>query len=191
MTKKKKRNVYHTFRRRLSSGEIFRKRCLEKPGTALVTIFLTLADIDKALSMDGQADGQNCAGAVCTRSPRHRDLFNHKVGYFIDWWRTRVYIDEDHLKRNICRVYAHYDQTEGLFDTKEGLIKLRKLVEKAGPHGLKITLYPVKPGHHARTGKPSSRSGPRVTGPGTGGGRRQIAGGELRYENYMRARMAS
>lgn len=181
--RKVRRRIYHIFKRKMPDGEIFTKKCLEKPGTAITTIFLNLAMIDRAIKADGQGDAQNCAGAFCTRE--HRKSFGHSVGYLVDWWRSRVYIDEGNEKRDVCRVYAHYDNTEELFDTDESLKRLRRKVEKAGPKGLEITLYPINTGKHPRTGKPTRPSGMRTA---SGEYRRPI-GAELRLINYVRGRM--
>jgi hypothetical protein len=183
MPKKRKRKVYHTFKRRLPDGEIFEKRCLERNGTQIVEIYLTLAVLDAALRADGVADSQNCAGSICTR--RHRAQFNHPVGTLVDWWRSRTYIDTGHPSKHECYTYAHYDATEGLFDTPAGLRKLRRMIERGGPRGMRIVLYPIKAGRHPRTGKPTRPSGPR----GASGEHRQIRGGDLRLMNSLRARM--
>ncbi len=186
--KKVKRQMWHTFKRRLpdvdGEKQYARVKCLVKGGTAITTIYLTLAHIERALKEDGQADSQNCGGAFCVRG--HKDRFNHPVGYFVDWWRKRVFIEEGNERgAPRCRVYAHYDNVEELFDTDAGLIQLKRKVEKAGVKGYEITLYPVAPGKHPRTGKFTQSSGR----PGTSGDHRRVIGGELRFINALRGRL--
>jgi hypothetical protein len=177
----KRRKRYHTFRRELPNGKLFEKTCLEKPGIGRVTIHLTVPMLDRAMKMDGQADSQNCGGSFCVSE--QAECFKHPVGYLVDWWRSRVLIDEGHGRKPVCRVYAHYDQTEELFDTD--FYRLRKKVERCGPVGLALNLYPVRPGMNTKTGKPS-HSGPS----GPSGKRRPPIGAELRLLSYLRARKA-
>jgi len=155
--------------------------------TAMVTIRLTLADVERALKLDGQADSQNCAGAVCVI--KHRDKFDHPVTSLVDWWRDRVYIlgKQRSNGQNVCYCYAHHDNVEELFDTDKGLEKLKKKLEKTG--FIDITLHPVKRGVSPKTGKPVHKRGP---GPKRGGERRGAKiGGDLRYFNYITARKAA
>lgn len=184
----KTRRHFHTFKRMNDDGEKFEiKALIIRPKTPkehqTVEIWLTAAMIEKAIRLNGQADGQNCGGAVCTKE--HRHVFPHSVSGIVDWWRSRVFILEEKPRKDgvhVCREYAHYDNVEELFDTEAGLRRLLKRVRKSGR--IKLTLYPVvKRGFHPVTGAKFRSS----TTHGTSGGHKpRLVGSELRYYNYMR-----
>lgn len=184
MAKKKVRAVYHTFKRRYQNPdgelEIFEVECRCKPGTTLAIIEVAAEGVRRALDLNGQADSQNCAGAVCLT--RQKKAFNHPVMPLIDWWRRRVYIQDS---PKTCRVYGHFDNIEELFDTDAGLRKLLKRIEKSGP--IKVTLYPAKKGQDPRTGKPTKPGGP-ATIPGGEERKPRLVGNELRLLNHLSGR---
>lgn len=183
----KARKYYHTFKRMNDEGDKFEIRALiVRPKTSkekqTVEIALTEAMVEEAIRRNGQADGQNCGGAVCTR--KHRHLFAHSVSGIVDWWRSRVFILEDKPRKDgtsVCWEYAHYDKVEELFDTEAGLRKLLTRIRKRGP--IQITLYPVKKrGFNPVTDQPIM---PGPPGPG-GSHKPRLYGSELRYYNFLR-----
>src|SRR3974390_1387821 len=93
---------YHEFRRLMPDAEpddppfIIKARVVK--GKKLVTIRLTEAILNEAIKRDGQADAQNCGGAVCV--VKHKRCFvDHPVSGLVDWWRNRVYIAEPTNRR--------------------------------------------------------------------------------------------
>lgn len=187
----KSRTTYHSFKRRMDGDQdtppfIIRAR-VRHPRRPVV-IRLQESTIVEALKRNGQADGQNCAGAVCTL--KHKALFGHPVSGLVDWWRSRVFIagpPNPKTNKTDCWVYAHYDDVEELFDTEVGLKKLLKRVKEKGY--IDITLYPVRNGIHPITGKRQRPSGPGSTSGQHKQPRR--VGDELRIFNYTRARQAA
>ena len=183
-SKPKRRQSYHVFKRRTEENpdQPYERKCLVKQGTQRTTIGLTEEMIMQAYRQLGQADEQNCAGTVCVC--KHRKKFNHPIGLLVDWHRNRVFIEEGTNKKGqgICRVYAHYDNIEELFDTKAGLQRLLARVRKEGT--IEITLYPIKKGYHPRTGEPTHVSGP--SGTKIGPREPRLIGGNLRLHNYLK-----
>ncbi len=183
-----RKKIYHIYKRYAYDAEVgdppIVTKALVLNGTALVTIRLTEAIVREAISRNGQGDGQNCAGAVCVT--KHKKLFGHDVLPLVDWWRNRVYLLEGQRAngQSVCRVYAHYDNIEELFDTEEGLKKLLRRIRKEGY--IDITLYPLKKGKNSRTGEPIRPGTPN----GESGEKRRPRkiGTELRVENVMRSR---
>jgi hypothetical protein len=187
MAKKRRRAkiIYHTFKRRMPDRPemIHTTKAIILGTTQAVTIRLTIEDVDRALALNGQADSQNCAGAVCVLN--HADQFNHIVSSLVDWWRHRVYIlgKQRRNGQNVCHVYAHYDNIEELFDTIAGLKKLKRRIAREG--FIDITLHPVKHGISPKTGRTTHRP----SGGGKGGAHRgAMIGGDLRWMNYITAR---
>jgi hypothetical protein len=188
-TKSKVRRSYHTFKRYLADHEAgdpppIKVRALCLSGVSILTLVLTEPHIQEALRLLGQADGQNCAGGVCVK--KHKKLFGHPVTGLVDWWKKFVYVHagQNEKGREICYVYAHYDNIEALFDGTEADIRrlLRQAREKKG---IKITLYPKKRGYHPRTGESLRVS---KTSGNSGKNRKiQIVGNDLRFLNYMSA----
>lgn len=187
----KPKRQYHTFKRILPDMEPgdppFEVKALILTPRAPVTITLTEADIMEAIRRDGQADSQNCGGAVCVTSKENKKKFLHEVSPLVDWWRRRVYISAGTRKNGqaICYAYGHYDNIEELFDTEAGLKKLLRRVRKNG--SIEINLYPVKKGYNPITGKPVRSGGP-ATVPGGAERKPRLIGNELRLMNYLRAR---
>ncbi len=190
--KAKTKKTYHIFRRRRKDtlpGEdtVSEHKCLVKrpPSWDPVILPVTEQDIIEALERDGQADGQNCGGAVCVR--KHANLFSHRVsGALVDWWRHRVYIYEGKPKRGaipVCYEYAHYDKLEELFDTDAGLRKLLARIRRSSERVIYVTLYPIRRGYNPRTGVRISSGNPE----GGAGSHRSI-GADLRFENYVSGR---
>jgi hypothetical protein len=186
------KTTYHLFKRVMRDSEagdppwLMKARVL--PASSKVTIRLTEQIIREAIQRNGQADSQNCAGAVCVIKQRRN--FDHPVSGLVDWWRRRVFIAEPTNERNgktNCRIYAHFDDVEELFDTPHGLKKLLNRVIDKGY--IDITLYPIKKGKHPKTGKPTRPTG----GVGSSGKKRQPrrVGDELRLFNYTRTRQAA
>lgn len=182
------RTQYHTFKRLMpydDDAPPFTIKARIKHPKKPVTIRLDEPMILEAMRRDGQADGQNCAGAVCAN--KHKSLFSHPVSGLVDWWRSRVFIAEP-LNRKTgktnCWVYAHYDDVEELFDTEIGLTKLLKRVRSKDY--IDITLYPVRTGIHPVTGKKQ-----RPSGLGSTSGQPRRVGNELRIFNYKKARVAA
>jgi hypothetical protein len=181
---------YHTFKRCLRDAgpddPKWEMVALAMPARSQVVIKLTADDIREAIRRNGQADTQNCAAAVCV--VRHKNLFKHPVSGIVDWWRRRVYIAEPtnkRTKRTVCRVYAHYDDVEELFDTDAGLKKLLKRVEAKGGY-MDITLYPITKGKHPKKGTKLPPSGP--SGPSGKVRQPRRVGSDLRMFNYMQGK---
>jgi hypothetical protein len=188
MTKAKKQ--YHIFKRRQRDhdDEVLEIEALVRPGLSEVVIRLTVEHVREALRRNGQADTQNCAAGVCL--PYYKDRFKHPVTGLVDWWRRRVYILEPRKagnKTRTCRVYAHYDDVEELFDTDAGLKKLLKRLEIKGY--MDITLYPIKKGRHPVTQKKLSPSGP--SGPSGKVRQPRRIGSDLRWYNHMMSKKAA
>jgi hypothetical protein len=184
MAKAKKQ--YHIFKRRMrDSDQLWETKAEILPAPSIVVIKLTVEHVREALRRNGQADTQNCAAAVCFQD--HKGRFRHAVTGIVDWWRRRVYILEPMNKKtgkHKCRVYAHYDDVEELFDTDAGLKKLLQRLEAKGH--MDITLYPIVKGKHPKNGTklpPSGPSGPRgkVRQP-------RRMGDELRWLNYTQGK---
>ena len=175
------KTVYHVFKRQDprypdDPPVIVRARVIR--ATSQVVIRLTKTIVEEAIKRDGQADTQNCAGAICVI--KHKKLFAHPVTSWVDWYPYRVYIKHptnESTGKTDCHVYAHKDQTDELMDTDAGLRKLLKKFDKR--EYIDIILHPVKKDTRKRT---KSYSGPS--------GKRRPIGAELRYLNHISGRFA-
>lgn len=113
-----------------------------KPAKSEVVIVLTADDVQRAIDLKGFGNAQNCAGAVCTK--RHADRFGHAVTGHVDWLYDRAYVADKNDNLGFpksCVAYDHGDKIARLFDTKDGLKQLLRLLQKNGPR--EIRLFPV------------------------------------------------
>ncbi len=101
----------------------------------IINIGLTEPHVDRSLAMQGQGDGNRCAGSVCVID--HKDSFSHPVHY-VEWTDSRLYVVHKKDKKNFPTACIPYTHTAGhlaqLFDdrTGHGVKKIRKAIQKAG-----------------------------------------------------------
>ncbi len=176
------RKSYHTFRRRDDRDDsLFVLKCLVTKASSPVHLRVLVEHILEALERKGQADGQNCTGAICV--VKSKAAFKHHVSLLVDWWRNRLYIYVGCNKKGvpICVVYAHYDKIDALFDGD--VAGLKRLIKRAKENdGIPVDLFPVARGRHSRTGRPIT------SGPSGPSGKVRPHGQALRELNNLRAR---
>lgn len=134
-------------------------RTTAKFATKKVTIEINEKHIKAAIAAKGQGDPRCCAGTLglCAQTNK----FPHHVEpEFIDWLYTRVAIcykvDRFGIpKRTI--VYAMHNEMARMFDSPARLKQLLERVQKEG--AVEVTLYPIVPGSHYATGKPTRKGG--------------------------------
>ena len=130
----KHHRTYHTFVRYHEATLPPRKiKAIMKAGTGIVTIRLREEHIREAMKRKGFADSQNCAAAICTVA--HAKEFPFEMAGIVDWWRNRVILLSTEFTRKnqpVCYAYAHYDNTEELFDGTIAIFKTSKRFRRTG-----------------------------------------------------------
>jgi hypothetical protein len=124
-----------------------------------VLIGMKTEDILRSISLNGQADTQNCPGALCT--VREKDKFDHGVCGFTDWWPSRCFIGSKKNKDGTPTECVQYE-TDGKIDelvdsTPDGLQRLLKKCEAAG--GVIVIRLKACRDHSNQPGKPIKPTG--------------------------------
>jgi hypothetical protein len=102
-----------------------------------VTLFLSIADIDESIALDGMGNSTRCAvSQACKRQKSH---FPHPFVGMMDWFYKTTFIATK-MKNGLpieCMKYEHRDTIARDFDTEVGIRRLR---ERAEAHDGKITI---------------------------------------------------
>lgn len=158
------RHTFH-FRLPLANGKMreFPVPAKVFRGDTTVSITLTAAHVRRALELDGVANTQCCAGAVCALD--HAELFNHLIEGYVDWQYSRAYLVskvDDRYMPSECVVYQHTDDAAVDFDTVAGLKKLLKDLEENGDRTIILRPVTKKPHGTRAAGKTGVRDGSRT-----------------------------
>jgi hypothetical protein len=156
-----------------SVGEVKAKALVSRARKAL-SIVLTEDHVQRALARHGQGTTTHCAGALCA--------YDHRIDFaaagvpsigHMDWQRSRVFVATHKRADGLpakCVAYEHNSKVAHLFDTKAGLEKLLRRLQREG--AITINLYPYR--------KRSDKGRPGAGRPSTGA-RARSKGAKLRY----------